>query len=86
MEKFQDCFFFLILLTEFLISENLIDVERRYDNSRRSSRSKTGPDVFSLLSDVKQTWSSLCRKPLNSCAAFVWPTTFRQIEKKRFAE
>lgn len=46
--------FFLIPLTKFQISEDPIDVEQRYDNSQRSSQSKTGPDVFSLLSDVKQ--------------------------------
>lgn len=65
MEKCQGCFF-LILLTEFLFSENP-NVKQRYDNSQGSPQSKTGPDVFSLLSDVKQNWS-LCRKPLNSCA------------------
>lgn len=84
MAKRQGCFF-LIPLTEFPISEDQIDAEQRYDNSQHSSPSKAGPDVFSLLSDVKQTRPSLCPKPPNSCAAFVWLATFSQ-PKKGFAE
>lgn len=37
-----------------------------------SPPSKTGPDVFPLPADVKQTWSCLGWQTMSSCAAFVW--------------
>lgn len=46
---------------------------------------KIGPDVYTLMSDVKRTWSFFGWKTLNSYAAFVWAhTAFSQT--KGFAE
>lgn len=56
--------FFLIPLTEFQISEDPIDVEQRYDNSQRSSQSKTGPDVFSLFVRCEAKPGQLCAERL----------------------
>lgn len=64
MEKYQGCVFFLIPLTGLQISEDPIDVEQRYDNSQRSSRSKTGPDVCLAVVRCEARPGQLCVKRL----------------------
>lgn len=83
-------FIFLFRMTErhiFARERICVNTAQRYRHYTQHPllplQSKTGPDVFVLMSDAKWTWSLFGWKILNSYAAFVWAHS-RQSNRGRW--